>query len=523
MAVLVSATLAQAEDITPAVVRPADAVAADQTFPVQASPSKAGLDLAARELAPTVGNWAVHDAAPGITWLQILLAGVALLAATLLERSLHALMRRQIRRREADLDRRQSWFKPTVDAMLAPLALLIWVWGSYSALAILLADLAGTSAMVQTALVWLLEIGNFAALFWFIFRLADVVEAQLEQWAAKGQSKWDEVLAVVAGRAMRWITPVVGVILLLPMLGVSAGSQESLNQATGVLLILAIGFILAQLVDAVEEGVTRQFRVDVKDNLGARKVRTEVMVLKKVALVVIGVFTVALALMTFPSVRHVGTSILASAGIAGIIIGFAAQRSLGTLVAGLQIALTQPIRIDDVVIVDDEWGRVEEITLTYVVVRIWDLRRLVVPVGYFLEKPFQNWTRVSADLLGTVMLYVDYTVPLKAMRDELDRILGQSPLWDGKVKVLQVTDAKERTLELRALVSAADASAAWDLRCLVREALVDFLQRSYPQCLPRMRAEVATSIAAEASAADQVQARAYEGARPRGTIGAGRS
>ena len=244
----------------------------------------------------------------------------------------------------------------------------------------------------------------------------------------------------------------------------------------------------------LSQGLTHEFRVDVKDNLAARKVRTQVMVLKKVAFVVIGVFTLALALMTFHSVRHVGTSILASAGIAGVIVGFAAQRSLSTLVAGLQIALTQPIRIDDVVIVENEWGRVEEITLTYVVVRIWDLRRLVVPIGYFLEKPFQNWTRVSADLLGTVMLYVDYTVPLKAMRRELDRILAQSPLWDGKVKVLQVTDAKERTLELRALVSAADASAAWDLRRLVREALVDFLQRRYPQCLPRIRAEVETDL-----------------------------
>ena len=192
--------------------------------------------------------------------------------------------------------------------------------------------------------------------------------------------------------------------------------------------------------------------------------------------------------------RHVGTSILASAGIASVIIGFAAQRSLGTLVAGLQIAITQPIRIDDVVIVENEWGRIEEITLTYVVVRIWDLRRLVVPISYFLEKPFQNWTRVSAHLLGTVMLHVDYTVPLNVMREELDRILEQSKLWDHKVKVLQVTDTTDRTLELRALVSAGNASAAWDLRCEVREAMVDFLQRNYPECLPRTRAAVETNL-----------------------------
>jgi small-conductance mechanosensitive channel len=195
-------------------------------------------------------------------------------------------------------------------------------------------------------------------------------------------------------------------------------------------------------------------------------------------------------LMVFESVRQFGTSILASAGIAGIIIGFAAQRSISTLLAGFQIALTQPIRIDDVVIVENEWGRVEDISLTYVTVRIWDLRRLILPISYFIERPFQNWTRTSADILGTVFLHVDYTVPLQPLRDELDRILAASPLWDGKVKVLQVTDAKPQTLELRALASAADASAAWDLRCEIREKLIAFLQTHYPASLPRVRAEL---------------------------------
>jgi small-conductance mechanosensitive channel len=263
------------------------------------------------------------------------------------------------------------------------------------------------------------------------------------------------------------------------------------KQVASLLLIGAVGFILYQLVNAVEEAVLNQFRIDVKDNLEARKVYTQVKVLKKIAVVVIVIFTAASMLMVFDAVRQLGTSILASAGVAGIIVGFAAQRSIATVLAGFQIALTQPIRLDDVVIVESEWGRIEEITLTYVVVLIWDQRRLIVPINYFIEKPFQNWTRVSAALLGSVFLYVDYTLPLKALRDQLDRLLENSARWDRKVKVVQVTDAKPNGMEVRVLVSAPDAPTAWDLRCELREKLIDFLQQNYPQCLPRTRAEIA--------------------------------
>jgi len=195
-------------------------------------------------------------------------------------------------------------------------------------------------------------------------------------------------------------------------------------------------------------------------------------------------------LMSFDEFRQLGTGILASAGLVGLVVGFAAQKTLGNLLAGIQLAITQPIRLDDVVIVEGEWGRIEEITLTYVVVRIWDLRRLVLPIGYFLERPFQNWTRVSADILGTVFLYVDYTVPVDAIRAELERIVQGSKDWDGEVCGVQVTDTSAQGIELRALVSAADASKAWDLRCAVREQLVAFLQREYPAALPRLRGEL---------------------------------
>jgi small-conductance mechanosensitive channel len=191
--------------------------------------------------------------------------------------------------------------------------------------------------------------------------------------------------------------------------------------------------------------------------------------------------------MTFESIRAVGVSVLTSAGIAGIILGFSAQKAIGTLLAGIQIAITQPIRIDDVVIVDGEWGRIEEINLTYVVVKIWDKRRLVVPSTYFIENTFQNWTRESADILGTVFIYTDYTVSFDAVREELTRLLKSSPHWDGNVNVLQVTDVKERTIELRALMSAKDSGTAWDLRVFIREKLIAFLQEKYPESLPKTR------------------------------------
>jgi small-conductance mechanosensitive channel len=208
--------------------------------------------------------------------------------------------------------------------------------------------------------------------------------------------------------------------------------------------------------------------------------------------VLITLVGIATALMTFETVRQLGTTILASAGIVSVIVGFAAQRSLGTFLAGFQVAMTQPIRLDDVVIVEGEWGRVEEITLTYVVVKIWDLRRLVLPITYFIEQPFQNWTRVSAELLGTVFLYVDYTVPVDQVREILHDLLQTSRYWDRKVWNLQVTNATERTVELRALMSASDASELWSLRCEIREKLLAEVQARFPGSLPKTRADVRT-------------------------------
>lgn len=289
----------------------------------------------------------------------------------------------------------------------------------------------------------------------------------------------------------RVIFPVFLVHIFLPLLKVSSGIRLFLKDTLGLLLIFSVAWLVVKFIFVLEDVILSQYKVDVKDNLEARRIHTQIQILKKVAIVVIGVITIAMALMTFDKVRQLGTTILTSAGIVGIIIGIAAQKSIAALLAGIQLAITQPIRIDDVVIVEGEWGRIEEITLTYVVVRIWDLRRLIVPMTYFLEKSFQNWTRVSAELLGSVFLYVDYTVPVDTVREELNRLVKDSQLWDNKVCVLQVTNSTEHCMELRALMSASDSSSAWSLRCHVREKLIEFIQKNYPSSLPKVRADIA--------------------------------
>jgi small-conductance mechanosensitive channel len=256
-----------------------------------------------------------------------------------------------------------------------------------------------------------------------------------------------------------------------------------------VVLIAVLTWVAVRAVGGLAEAVVRLHPANVSDNLEARRVQTQTRVLARTVMFLVMLIGLGAALMTFPNVRQIGASLLASAGLAGLVAGIAARPVLGSLIAGLQIALTQPIRLDDVVIMEGEWGRIEEITATYVVVKIWDERRLVVPLQWVIEHPFQNWTRRASQLLGTVYLWLDYRVALAPLRQELERVCKAAPEWDGRVGLLQVVDANERAMQVRALVSAPDASKAWDLRCRVREALIDYLQRNEPEGLPRLRAE----------------------------------
>jgi small-conductance mechanosensitive channel len=259
------------------------------------------------------------------------------------------------------------------------------------------------------------------------------------------------------------------------------------DRVSSILLIAAIAWAICAIVNLAKRNLLKKYDYNEADNLRARKLHTQYNILEKIIIFIVIIIAVATTLMMFDSVRSIGINLFASAGIAGLAIGLAAQKALGTVLAGLQIAITQPIRLDDVVIVEDEWGWIEEINLTYVVIRIWDKRRLIVPSTYFMERSFQNWTRTTSEILGTVFLYTDYTIPFDAIRKELTRLLEESPHWDKKVNVLQVTNAKETVLELRALVSAVDSPTAWNLRVYLREKLIEFIRKEYPHCLPKTR------------------------------------
>jgi len=307
------------------------------------------------------------------------------------------------------------------------------------------------------------------------------------------------VVANMLGRAsapMEWVIPL---LMLVAALRVVPDTDvlppfALIQHVLVIALMVSVTWLVLRCLRTLELVAIRRYPLDVSDNLSARRMLTQVRVLRRTAEVVVVLLGASAVLLTIPGVRQLGTSLLASAGLAGLALGLAAKPVLSNLMAGLQIALTQPIRLDDVVIIQGEWGRVEEITGTYVVVRIWDDRRLVVPLNWFMENPFQNWTRTSSQLIGTVFLWLDYRVPMMPLRDELMRLCKEAPEWDGRVSVLQVTDANERAVQLRALVSSSDSGRNWDLRCRVREGLIAFIQDRYPQSLPRLRGELDPSV-----------------------------
>jgi small-conductance mechanosensitive channel len=279
-------------------------------------------------------------------------------------------------------------------------------------------------------------------------------------------------------------------LIRLPALRTLIGLEDyatAFRKGSSLIFIFGFTWLIIKLLNIVKRLLLVRFDKDESDNLKARKVYTQFTILERIAIFLVVLLGIGAALMSFESIREIGVSLFASAGVAGIIIGFSAQKLIATVIAGVQIALTQPIRLDDVVIVEGEWGRIEEITLTYVIVRIWDKRCLVLPTTYFIENPFQNWTRSTTDLLGTVFLYTDYNVPFNAMREALQRIVKESEEWNGEVANIQVTDSRAGYVEIRATVSADDSGKAWSLRVLVREKLIEFLQQNYPESISHSR------------------------------------
>ncbi len=333
-----------------------------------------------------------------------------------------------------------------------------------------------------------------AALLWLARRVMGERESFLRTvlTATKGPTRLGLLLVSLA--------------IALPLTALPAETAKVLARLLTLATICLLGWVALTALHIGADLYLRRFRSDLPDNILVRKHITQVRVLERILEVVIVLVTIGFALLTFDSVRQFGVTLFASAGVAGIIGGLAARPVLSNFFAGIQLAVAQPIRIDDSVSVENESGTIEEITFSYVVVKLWDLRRMVVPLSYFIEKPFQNWTRTGGELIGSVFFYVDHTAPVEAIRNKLTEIAGQSTLWNGKVLSLQVSDCKETTIELRALLSANNASALWDLRCEVREKLIDYLQREYPTALPRRRYEPAESILAKTDEAQERRA-----------------
>jgi small-conductance mechanosensitive channel len=355
-----------------------------------------------------------------------------------------------------------------------------------------------TYAMVQNALSWapswapgltiLVVLVSAAMILHRVFRRAMLKLAGPERVFLRS--------LIARGRGPTETALILGAIAMsLPQTYLPDQLATAVLHALVIAGIMVMGWAGLIAVGLASDLYLRRFRTDVDDNLQARKHVTQVRILRRAADTVLVLVTVASSLMTIDAVRQYGISLFASAGAAGLILGLSARPVLSNMIAGLQIAITQPIRVEDAVVVEGEWGWIEDIASTYVVIRLWDWRRMIVPLTYFMEKPFQNWTHQTAAIIGTVLLRVDYTTPVDRVREQLELIAKASPLWSGAVVNLQVTDAGEHSMELRALVSASTAPRAWDLRCEVREKLIAFLQAEYPECLPKQRLDASAAAA----------------------------
>jgi small-conductance mechanosensitive channel len=335
-----------------------------------------------------------------------------------------------------------------------------------------------------------LQLASLLTIFLFIFALIDELQAQwLERKPSQDLTQRGVIISLFI-RSLKPIAVALGLFIGMKSIEISPSLQGPVKTFSGIILILAVSWVLIQTIRSAEKLFYARYKTDGAPDVEARRVYTQIEVLKKIGVAIVVIFTFASILMLFESVRRFGASILASAGVIGIVVGFAAQKIIANIFAGLQIALTQPIRVHDVVVVEGEWGTVEDFSLTHVFIKIWDERRLVLPISYFNEKPFENWTRESSQLLGTVYLYLDYTIPVQEVREEVERICKNSEHWDGRAAGLSVTDATEKTMVLRALASAEDSSKIWNLRCELREKLINFIKANYPESLPQMRIQV---------------------------------
>ncbi|MBZ4657270.1 MAG: putative mechanosensitive channel [Methermicoccus sp.] len=326
----------------------------------------------------------------------------------------------------------------------------------------------------------------FAVIFLILVFLLNALSKKLQKRAQKTKSPIDDIIIRMVRLPALWLIFSTLLSTFSTYLKEDAQIFETLQKISQILLILIIGWVLIQTIRAIFRYFRNKLNIENANNLEARKRLTQLSMIEKITIISVSVIFISIALMSIESLRSIGVSILTSAGVIGVVVGLAAQRSVGQVLSGVQIAFTQPIRLDDVVVIEGEWGRIEEINITYAVVKIWDERRLIVPIDYFLQKPIQNWTRNTSNILGSVFLYVSYDLPVEPLREKLKTLVEANPNWDGRVQNIQITDAKQWYKELRILVSSSDSSKNWDLRVDIREKMIDFINEKYPDSFAKI-------------------------------------
>ncbi len=338
----------------------------------------------------------------------------------------------------------------------------------------------------KSILLYTLKMIEFGTFFWAILNALNIGQLRIQGWLISTHKTVLSILLPMISTSLKSIAILLMIKMIIPELGFTGIANEMLEKTARVALIAIITWLVIEVINGVEKLIINQYSADL-NGPNARKINTQISMLKKVLVTLLMIVSVAAMLMVFDSVKALGAGILTTAGIVSAVGAFASQQSLGRIFAGLQIAFTQPISVGDTVIVDGEQGQIEEITLSYIIIKLWDLRRLVLPTDYFTNRGLQNLTRSSSELLGTVFIYTDYTLPVDEVRHKFNELIAQSSYWDGKVSNFQVTDIKEGCMELRALVSAKDSGTLWNLRCDIREKLMEFITASYPECLSKSR------------------------------------
>jgi small-conductance mechanosensitive channel len=446
------------------------------------------IDRLSVQLSQTLGPWSQHNLFLQITPAKIILGILSALTALAILHIFRRLLARAHRWRHGEPSER-FWIGGILRALRKGLGIFFWVTAVFLFISPLLPHIAiGLHNEAVFHLVSkLTELGYFAALFVFCYNLVLLINSWLTLRAQREPRQWYYPAFPFLGKLLFYNFILISLQLGLFLLQLPGPAQALASKLVSIASAIINCVTFIQMIRAVEDILINRSSLHDHDIYKFRGFRTRLQVLRRLLVFTVILISIGVILMNIDGVRQVGTGLLASAGVAGIIFGFAAQKSLSTIIAGLQIALTGPMKIDDVVIVEGEYGTIEEITLTYVVVKIWDLRRIILPITYFLEKPFQNWTRTSSELIGAVFIYTDFIIPIDELRQAAEKIVAASPLWDKRVYGAQVTDWKNETIEVRILVSSDNAGHLFDLRCEVREKILKYIQERNPEAFPHFR------------------------------------